>query len=397
MPADGAEDAAVSRTGDLTTTVALLEKVGEPLVIEEVSLAPPGPGEVRLRIEASGVCHSDWNVLTGNSSTPLPAVLGHEGAGVVLELGEGVTGLAPGDAVMLSWLPWCGKCRNCQRGRLALCSVATSRMGDGTLPTGAIRYERASGAPLYHYSYLSTFARHAVVSASCCIKLTPGTDLEVAALVGCAVMTGVGAVLNRARVEAGSSVAVIGAGGVGLSAIMAARLSGAEQVIAVEPVAHKRQLALELGATSALDGSSPGVLDQLRELTDGGPDYVIEAAGINALVELAVAAVRPGGMVVGVGLPAGGSTAAIPWPEVVRQEKTLTGTFYGSARPALDMPMTLRLHAEGRLPLERLVTRRYRLHDVNEAFSDMTSGVVARGVLRPWGERAPEEVARADR
>lgn len=388
MSATQSELAAGERAGEgtgrpIATRAAILDAVGSALVVEDVELDPPGAREVRVRIEASGVCHSDWNVVTGASFTPLPAVLGHEGAGTVIDVGESVTSLQPGDQVVLSWLPSCGRCRACQQGRLALCEVATALMGEGSLPTGGRRLRRGDGSPLQHYSYLSTFAEHAVVAESCCVKLEPGTDLEVAALVGCAVMTGVGAVLNRARVEAGASVAVIGAGGVGLSAVMAARLAGAAQVVALEPVASKRRLALELGATDALDGSDPGVLDALRTLTDGGPDYVIEAAGVNALVELAVAAVRPGGMVVGVGLPAGGSTAAIPWPEVVRSEKVLTGSFYGSARPALDMPMILRLHAGGRLPLDRLVTRRYGLDEVNEAFSDMVTGKVARGVIRP--------------
>jgi Zn-dependent alcohol dehydrogenase len=367
----------------MLTRAAVLDEVGGSLSVEQLELAPPGPGEVRVRIEASGVCHSDWNVVTGNSATPLPAVLGHEGAATVLEAGAGVTALAPGDQVVLSWLPACGRCRPCQEGRLALCEVALARMGDGTLPSGASRLRRRDGTPINHYSYLSTFAEHAVVAETCCIRLEPGTDLEVAALVGCAVMTGVGAVVNRARVPAGASVAVIGAGGVGLSAIMAARLVGAARIVALEPVETKRALALELGATDALDGSHPEVLEQLRELTAGGPDFVIEAAGVNSLVELAVAAVRPGGMVVGVGLPAGGSTAAIGWPDVVRSEKVLTGTFYGSARPRLDMPMILALHAEGRLPLDRLVTERYTLDEVNTAFDDMISGRVARGVIIP--------------
>jgi len=378
----------------IETRVAVLESTGAELQVEDVELLAPGPGEVRLRVEASGVCHSDWNVVTGSSSTPLPAVLGHEGAGTVLDTGPGVA-LSPGDEVVLSWLPSCGRCRPCLVGRPALCEVATSRMGDGTLPTGTRALRRLGrGAALQHYSYLSTFARHAVVAESCCVKLDRGTDLEVAALVGCAVMTGVGAVLNRARIEAGSSVVVIGAGGVGLSAIMAARLAGAARIVALEPVESKRGLALALGATDALDGAAPGVLDELRQLTGGGADYAIEAAGVNALVELAVAAVRPGGTVVGVGLPAGGSTAAIPWPEVVRSEKVLTGAFYGSARPALDMPMIMSLHAAGRLPLERLVTKRYALEDVNAAFADMVSGNVARGVIRPW---PTEEAAVADR
>jgi len=375
----------------ISSRAAVLESVGADLKVEEFELDPPGKNEVRVRIESSGVCHSDWNAVCGNSFTPLPAVLGHEGAGIVLDVGEGVATVAAGDAVVLSWLPWCGHCRACQEGRLTLCEVATAKMGDGTLPSGHIRLHRDGEKPLYHYSYLSTFARHAVVDESCCVKLPAGTDLEIASLVGCSVMTGVGAVLNRARVRPGSSVAVFGMGGVGLSAVMAAQLAGAAQVIAIDPVESKRSLALEVGATEALGGAEATVAEELRERTAGGPDFVFEAAGINRLVEIAVDAVRPGGTVVGIGLPPGGSTASIPWPDVVRSEKVLTGTFYGSARPALDMCMIMRLYAEGRLPLDRLVSRRYRLEEVNDAFADMAAGRVARGVIRPWLEEEKED------
>ncbi|HLN05660.1 MAG TPA: Zn-dependent alcohol dehydrogenase [Acidimicrobiales bacterium] len=372
-------------TEAIVTRAAVLDEIGGSLLVQDLELAPPSRGEVRVRIEASGVCHSDWNAVSGSSPSPLPAVLGHEGAGVVEEIGAGVTTVAVGDQVVLSWLPTCGRCRRCQEGRLSLCEVATKDMGIGALPGGGIRLARG-GLPIHHYSYLSTFARHAVVSARSCIVLPPDTDLEVAALVGCAVMTGIGAVINRAKVTPGSSVAVFGAGGVGLSAIMGARLAGAGTIIAVEPVESKRALALELGATVALDGNDAGLLEALLDHSGGGLDYAFEAAGLTRLTELAFAATRPGGMIVAVGVPPLSSTVALPGPELVRSEKIVTGTFYGSSRPALDMPMILRLHAEGRLPLDRLVTRRYPLEGVNAAFEDMNTGEVARGVLRPWEE-----------
>lgn len=367
----------------IVTRAAVLEAIGSPLTVADLELAAPQPGEVLVRIEASGVCHSDWNAVSGSSPTPMPAVLGHEGAGVVEEVGEGVRSVAPGDRVVLSWLPTCGVCRRCQEGRLSLCEVATSEMAGGTLPGGGIRLSRA-GAPVHHYSYLSTFARHAVVSERSCIRLEPDSDLEVAALIGCAVMTGIGAVINRAKVPAGSVVAVFGAGGVGLSAVMGARLAGAASIIAVEPVESKRSLALELGATVALDGGDPDLLQALLDHSGGGVDYAFEAAGLARLTELAFAATRPGGMIVAVGVPPADASVALPGPELVRSEKIVTGTFYGSARPALDMPMILRLYADGRLPLDRLVSRRYRLDEVNMAFDDMHSGEVARGVLQPW-------------
>jgi Zn-dependent alcohol dehydrogenase len=258
-------------------------------------------------------------------------------------------------------------------------------MGIGALPGGGIRLSRG-GSPVHHYSYLSTFARDAVVSERSCIVLPEGADPEVAALVGCAVMTGIGAVINRAKVTPGSSVAVFGAGGVGLSAIMGARLVGAETIIAVDPVESKRALALELGATVALDGNDPDLLQALLDHSGGGLDYAFEAAGLTRLTELGFAATRPGGTIVAVGIAPAGSMVALPAQELARSERVVTGTFYGSSRPSIDMPMILRMHAEGRLPLDRLVTRRYRLEEVNAAFADMNSGKVARGVLRPWDE-----------
>ena len=369
----------------MRTQAAVLPAVGEPLVVMEVELAAPGADEVTVRIEASGVCHSDWNAVTGASATPLPAVLGHEGSGVVEEVGTAVTGISPGDSVVLSWLPACGTCRACLRGRPTLCEVATRQMAAGSLPGGGFRLSH-SGGRLHHYSYLSTFAGHAVVNERSCIPLPAGTDTDIAALVGCAVTTGIGAVINRARIEPGCSVAVFGAGGVGLSAIMGARLAGAETIIAVEPSVSRRALALELGATQALDGQDPALAEALLEHSHGGVDYAFEAAGLPALLELAFSVTRPGGMIVAIGVPPDGSAVSLPAPQLVRSEKVITGTFYGSARPALDMPMILRLHAQGRLPLEKLVGRRYRLAEVNEAFADMRAGASARGVLKPWAE-----------
>jgi Zn-dependent alcohol dehydrogenase len=371
----------------MRTHAAVLPAVGEPLVAAEVDLAAPGAGEVLVRIEASGVCHSDWNAVTGASATALPAVLGHEGCGVVEESGAAVTRISPGDTVVLSWLPACGACRACQRGRPSLCEAATQHMAAGSLPGGGFRLSH-EGARLHHYSYLSTFARHAVVSEHSCIPLPAGTDPDVAALVGCAVTTGIGAVINRARIEPGCSVAVFGAGGVGLSAIMGARLAGAETIIAVEPSAPRRALAVELGATRVLDGHDPALAEALLDYSHGGVDYAFEAAGLPQLLELAFSVTRPGGTIVAIGVPPDGSAVSLPAPQLVRSEKVVTGTFYGSARPAVDMPMILRLHAQGRLPLDKLVGRRYRLAEINEAFADMRSGVSARGVLKPWLEES---------
>ncbi len=367
----------------IETLAAVIEAPGKDFVVETVQLAAPGPSEVLVRIEASGVCHSDWNAATGASATPMPAVLGHEGGGIVERIGTAVTRVAPGDKVVLSWLPTCGVCPACMRGDLSLCANSTTYMGKGALPSGEVRLSRGS-SPLYHYSYLSTFARHAVVDERSCVVLAEDADLEAACLVGSAVTTGVGAVFNKAKVVPGSSVIVFGGGGVGLSAVMAAKFSGATTIVVVDPVASNRELAAVLGATATVDGRDANLAEELRELCGGGADYALEAAGLPALATIAFNAIRPGGMVVLVGVPADGETVSFPGNVLVRSEKIVTGTFYGSARPALDMPLIMRLYADGSFPLDRFVSKRYPLSGVNDAFAAMLEGRVVRAVLKPW-------------
>ncbi len=332
-----------------------------------------------MRLAASGVCHSDWNVVSGATPNPLPAVLGHEGAGVVEEVGEGIETVAEGDHVVLSWLPACGRCFYCSQGRPVLCDVAMADMFRGTLPGGALRLSQ-DGEPLYHYSYLSAFAERCVVPEGCCVRIRADAPLDVAALVGCAVMTGFGAVVHRARVRPGSVVLVFGAGGVGLSAVLGARFAGARSVVAADPVPFKRETALELGATHAVEPAAAAEL--VRELTDGrGADVAVDAAGAPGIVAQAYDAVRRGGTVVAVGIPPLDATADLPGPSLPREEKVVTGSFYGSCRPQVDMPVVLDLFMDGRLPLDRLVTRKYALDEVNEAFAAMNAGEVARAVV----------------
>jgi S-(hydroxymethyl)glutathione dehydrogenase/alcohol dehydrogenase len=362
---------------------AILEAVNEPLTVEDIELAGPGPGEVVVRLQASGVCHSDWNVVSGATPNPLPAVLGHEGAGVVEAVGAGVSAVAEGDHVVLSWLPACGRCFYCVQGRPSLCEHAMEGMFEGTLPSGALRLSR-NGAPLYHYSFLSTFAERCIVPDECCVPIRADVPLDVAALVGCAVMTGIGAAINRARVEPGSTVAVFGVGGVGLSVVLGAILAGARDIVAVDPVPFKRKLALELGATHAVDPGTDDPADALRELTDGrGADYTFDAAGYPGVVTQAYESTRRGGTVVCIGIPPVGAEARLPGPNLPRDEKVVTGSFYGSCRPHVDMPLVLDLFMDGRLPLDRLVSRTYALDEINEAFAAMNGGEVARAVIRP--------------
>jgi NDMA-dependent alcohol dehydrogenase len=360
---------------------AVLRELNEPLTVEDVELQAPGPGEVELSLAAAGVCHSDWNVVTGATTNPLPAVLGHEGAGVVTAVGSGVETVAEGDHVILSWLPACGRCFYCTRGRPVLCDVAMEDMFRGTLPGGALRLSQ-NGTPLHHYSYLSAFAERCVVPEGCCVRVREDAPLEIAALVGCAVMTGYGAAVLRAEVGPGSVVAVFGAGGVGLSAIMGARLAGADAVVAVDPVEFKRRTALEVGATHTLDPTSDDVPAALRDLTENrGADVALDTAGAPGVVAQGYATVRRGGTVVAVGLPPEGLTADLPAPDLPRTEKVVTGSFYGSCNPPVDMPKVIDLYMEGRLPLDRLVTRTYPLDDINEAFAAMNAGEVARAVI----------------
>ncbi len=360
---------------------AVLHEHNAPFVIEEVDLEPPGPGEVSVRLHASGVCHSDWNTVTGDTPSPLPAVLGHEGAGVVDAVGTGVSSVAEGDHVVLSWLPACGRCRPCTEGRPSLCEAASPALLAGTLLDGAMRMS-IGGRPVHHYSFLSTFAERTVVPERSCVRIRTDAPFRVAALVGCAVMTGIGAVLNRARVPAGSTVVVFGAGGVGLSAVQAARMVGASTVMVVDPMEARRSLAGELGATHAIDPADADPAQVVRELTGGrGADFGFEASGARGQAAVAWDAVARGGTLVCIGIPPLGATVELPGADLVRHEKIVTGSLYGSCRPHLDMPMVLDLYMEGRLDLDRLIGSRHPLEGINRAFADMQAGNGARTLL----------------
>lgn len=360
---------------------AVLFAPNEKLEVLDVDLAQPGPEEVRVRLAATGVCASDWHTLTGAIPSPTPCVLGHEGAGIVEQVGERVRLVKPGDHVVLSWVPSCGRCRLCESGRPNLCSVAAPSLLAGTLVSGERRLS-LRGEPLYHYSFLSTFAEEVVVDEACCVPIRQDVSLPVASLVGCAVMTGFGAVVNRARARPGSTVVIFGSGGVGLSAVMGACVTGAGLIIAVDPAPAKRALALEVGATHALDPTTDDVEAAISSLTGGeGADVAIESAGRSELVRSAFDVTARGGTIVCVGIPAADASVSLPGPALVRHEKIVTGSLYGSCRPRQDMPMILDLYAEGRLQLERLVTRTYALEEINDAFADMVAGKLARGVV----------------
>jgi Zn-dependent alcohol dehydrogenase len=359
---------------------AVFREPGVPFSVETLDLAEPRSGEVLIKVAATGVCHSDWHLMTGATQHPVPAVIGHEGAGVVADVGPHVEGLRVGQHVALSWAPNCGECFYCRRDRPSLCGAYLEPIWAGTMLDGTTRLS-LDGQPVFHFSALACFAEYAVVPAQCCVAMPKEVPLEVAALIGCAVTTGVGAVLNTAQVEAGSSVVVIGAGGVGLSTLLGAIYAGAEQVIVIDRTLEKLSIARSLRATSALL-SSDGVLDEVRALTGGrGADYVFEAVGSPALQELAFELARPGGTIVLSGISAMGSSTNFPGSLITRQEKTIMGSYYGTCNPARDFPAYAQLFLEGKLPLDRLISRRYPLEQINEAYADMLAGKTARGLV----------------
>jgi S-(hydroxymethyl)glutathione dehydrogenase / alcohol dehydrogenase len=360
---------------------AVCHQRDQPLRVEEVTLEGPGPGEVAVRLAASGVCHSDLSAVSGVLPVKLPAILGHEGAGTVEAVGEGVRGLAPGDRVVLSWVTPCGSCFFCRRGQPNLCDVGerinrTHRMPDGTTRA------RLGGRELQVVSALGTLAERAVVPAAAAVKLPGDVALDRAALLGCSVMTGVGAVLNTARVAPGSAVAVFGAGGVGLNAVQGAVLAGAERVVAVDTNPQKLALAESFGATHTVDASGRDPVAAVRELTAGrGADYAFEAIGRKATIEQAYAATRRGGTCVVIGIGSREESVALSPFFLPILEKRLVGSWYGGADVHRDFPRLLEFWRQGRLKLDALVTRTYALEEVNEAFSALADGRNARGLV----------------
>jgi S-(hydroxymethyl)glutathione dehydrogenase/alcohol dehydrogenase len=361
---------------------AVLEQTGGPLTIAELDLAPPGPEEVLVRLGASGVCHSDWNAIDGTAETPCPAVLGHEGAGVVEEVGERVERVRVGQHVALSWAPWCGECEECRRDLPQLCSTIWPAMGTGGLMDGTPRLSR-DGEPIYHYSFLSTFAEACVVPERSCVPIADDVPFDVAALVGCAVTTGVGAVWRTAQVRPGDRVAVIGCGGVGLSALMAAVVAGADPVIAVDAAPQKLDVARSFGATHAVlwEGSAEATAESVRDVSSGGVDFAVEATGRPEAMEAAFLSTRGRGAAVLIGIPRDDAVLSLPAKTIPRMERRVLGSIYGSSKPERDFPQILDLYRAGRLPLDRLVSHRLPLDEVERGFELMHSGDALRVVL----------------
>lgn len=363
---------------------AVLEEAGGTTRVEQLELAEPRAREVLVRLGASGVCRSDYNAVDGTTSTPWPVVLGHEGAGVVEAVGEGVTRVRPGDHVTLSWTPSCGECDECLRDLPQMCSTIWPLMGSGGLMDETSRLSW-NGDTVYHYCFLSTFAEACVVPERSCVPIAHDVPFDVACLVGCAITTGVGAVWNTAGVRPGDRVAVIGCGGVGLSALMAAVAVGAEPVIAVDATAAKVEAARELGASAGVvwAGSAEATADAIRDVSGGGVDYAIEATGRGEAMLAAVLSTRTRGAAVLIGIPRADTVVPLPALTIPRMERRVLGSIYGSARAERDFPKILEVYRAGHLPLERLVSHRLPLEDVDRAFALMNSGEALRVVLDP--------------
>ncbi len=362
---------------------AVLYDRSKPLQVEEVTLDEPRHEEVLVRMVATGVCHTDYHVVTGDIGLPLPIVLGHEGAGIVEKVGPGVTTLKPGDHVVLMVIWSCGKCAYCAQGLPSQCLVGMMSVGTETLPGGGKRLHNGDGQDLGHFFNQSSLAEYAVVHERTAIKIRDDAPLEVACLLGCGTTTGIGSVLNIARIKTGQSVAIFGCGGVGLSAIMGARSAGAQPIVAVDLLDNKLAWAKELGADYAVNASREDPVQRIIQLTGGGADYTVECIGNVKATEQAFAAIRPAGKCVTVGSYPPGTTISInPSRDLTSLAKTITGGLQGQIVASVDVPRYANLFMAGKLPIDKLVSRYYSLDQINDAFKALKGGEVKRGIIR---------------
>ena len=346
--------------------------VNQPLQIEDVEVDAPGAGEVLVKTSASGVCHSDLHFMEGSYPTRTPIVLGHESAGVVEKVGAGVTNVKPGDRVVVAFVTSCGQCDNCVQGKPYLCNNSASLGRNDRL--------KLNGEPMAQFANMSAFAEYQLVSKNACVPVPDDVPMEVACLVGCSVMTGVGAVTNTAKIAVGSTVAVIGAGGVGLNAIQGAALAGASRIIAVDLLENKLAAAKEFGATDVVDGSKDDAVQTVQQMTGGGVDFAFEAIGLAKTAEQAFGMVKRGGKAVVVGMIPVTQMVTVPGAAFLG-EKGIIGSFYGSTRQTHDMPWLMELYRQGRLKIDELITKRWKLDQINEAYDALKNGEVNRSVI----------------
>jgi len=358
----------------------ICREINKPVVVENITVDSPKRGEVMVKLSACGVCHSDLSATNGTIALPPPLILGHEGAGEVIEVGEGVTGLAVGDHVVASFIYMCGRCRFCSLGRPVLCVEQGKALS--TLPDGTLRTKDAQGKPLNIFSGCGVMAEYATMHVDNLVKIDPKIPLDRAALVGCAVTTGVGAVFNTARVKPGASVAVFGCGGVGLNVIQGAAIAGAERIVAIDTLESKLEMAKKFGATDALL-AKPGedLTKPLKKITGGGADYAFECVGSGELAAAAYKALGRGGMAVVVGVAKASDATSVRTMTLPFEEKTLTGSYFGSCVPRVDFPRMLGLYMKGTLKLDELITKRYAIGEAPQAFADLEAAKNARGVI----------------
>ncbi len=374
----------------MKTKAAVLHEIGRPrpyaetrpLLIEELDLDPPGEGEVLVRIGAAGLCHSDLSVMNGSRPRPVPMALGHEAAGEVVEAGRGVTDLSPGDHVVMIFVPSCGHCLPCMEGRPALCEPGAQSNGAGTLLSGARRLH-LEGDDVHHHMGVSAFAEYAVCARPSLVKIDRELPLTEAALFGCAVLTGVGAVVNTAKVMPGTSVAVVGLGGVGLNALLGAKLAGAERIVAVDVLDDKLALARQLGATDTFNAADPDAVPAIREATRGGVDYAFEMAGAVKAMDLCYRVTRRGGTTVTAGLSHPDHKFEVQHVSLVAEERTVKGSYIGSCVPLRDVPRYIALYRQGKLPVDRLMSAQLPLEQINEGFDRLAEGHTVRQVIVP--------------
>jgi alcohol dehydrogenase len=367
---------------------AVLEEIGVerpyaktlPLKIQEVDLEGPGPGEVLVKIAVAGLCHSDLSVIDGNRPRPVPMVLGHEASGIVQEVGAHVDDLAPGDHVVFVFMPSCGHCSPCSEGRPALCEPGAVSNGAGEL-LGGVNRLRYKGHKAHHHVGVSSFADYATVSRRSLVKVDRDVPLDIAGLIGCAVLTGAGAVFNTGDVKPGGSTAVVGLGGVGLAALIGAVAAGAETIVAVDRLDSKLAFARELGATHTFNSDDPDVVAKVREATRGGVEAALEFAGSVKALEFAYAITRRGGTTITAGLPHPKAMLSLPAVSLVAEERTLKGSYIGSGVPSRDIPRFLGLYKRGKLPVDRLLTHRLKLEDINEGFDRLADGSAVRQIV----------------
>jgi NDMA-dependent alcohol dehydrogenase len=355
-------------------------EVGKPVVVEEIEVDAPRQGEVMIKLTACGVCHSDLSATNGTIRFAPPLVLGHEGAGVVVAVGPGVTEYAVGDHVVSSFVSMCGKCRYCQTGRPQLCDQAAKAVT--SLPDGTVRTHDLTGNPLNVFSGCGVMAEYATLHTDNVVKIAKDVPLDRAALIGCGVMTGVGAAVNTAKVDAGSIAVVFGCGGVGLNTIQGCAISGASMIVAVDTSDAKLEMAKEFGATHAVNATTePDLVKAVRKLTGGGADYAFECVGLGDIVAQAYGVLRKGGKAVVVGVANAKDMTSVRTASLTFEEKTITGSYFGSARPREDFPRLIGLYRAKRLKLDELITRTYTVDEAPQAFADLTEGRNARGVI----------------